>query len=547
MRLTAPAADAAIPGLVGTAVRLRWALLRGAVRAGPGSTPRRVGLILGAAAGAGLSLAAFTSLSISRDAGRLPEDLATLIYTALLIGWTILPILTFASDDLLDPTKLSLLPLGRRQLMTVLGVGGLVGVAPVATAIAALGLLPATVDDAGSLFLAFSAAVVEVVTCVAASRATASGLSSLLRSRRGRDLGAGAAALVAVSFQLVNPFAQAFARHHKGSGTNLLKGITAPLRWTPPGLLATASSRSFGIGLLCLLEGVVFLALIVWGWERAVRRTLETPDASSSNRRRGTTLVPRPLRQLLPAGRVGAIAAKDLRYLTREPRRMIALVVSFLLPIVFVALAPISFGQRPPSGVVFGVAGVALLFGLSGANRFGMDGTSTWVLISSATDPRDARRDLLGGDVAALITGSLLVLAEALTVTAFTGSARHLLAALGLAFGLLATIVGTSGWIAVLVPYSVPESRNAFSTGNAGQGCAAGLVTLLALLGCTALCAPVIALAITSLFITWVGIVLLVVGPLYGLAVGAVMRRMAVRRWAAKAPEILQILAEARP
>jgi hypothetical protein len=36
---------------------------------------------------------------------------------------------------------------------------------------------------------------------------------------------------------------------------------------------------------------------------------------------------------------------------------------------------------------------------------------------------------------------------------------------------------------------------------------------------------------------------LLVVGPAYGLALGALIRRAAARRWTERAPEVLQVLA----
>ena len=46
--------------------------------------------------------------------------------------------------------------------------------------------------------------------------------------------------------------------------------------------------------------------------------------------------------------------------------------------------------RLPPTGLAFAVCGVGLLCGLTGVNRFGLDGTATWLLLSSATDHRDA-------------------------------------------------------------------------------------------------------------------------------------------------------------
>jgi ABC-2 type transport system permease protein len=526
------------------AVRLRLALLRGGLRSGPGATARRVGLILGAVAGVFLALASLGVLSASRGHGRLPDDLATLLYTVLVAGWVVLPILTFGSDDLLDPTRLASFPLSRRQLMTVLGIGGLVGVAPVATTFAALGLISATAHSVGSLLVAFAAAILEVALCVTTSRAAVAALSGLLRSRRGRDLGAVLAALVAVSFQALNIGGQTIARRSNGHGTSALKGIAGPLRWTPPGLLATAPGRPVGLAVLSLLAVVAVIGLVVWGWEVGVRHSLERPDSSGGKRRRGSDLTPRLLRNVIPSGRVGAIAAKDLRYLTREPRRMVALLTTLLLPLVVVA--GVTFGHRPPPGIVFAACAVALLVGLSGANRFGMDGPAIWMLIASATDPRDARRDLFGGDLAVAVTGLVEVVLIALGAAVFAGSGRYLPAALGLSFGLLGAEIASSGLVAVFVPYAVPESRNAFSTGNAGQGCAAGLFTMLAVGASASLCLPLLGLAIASFFAPALGFVLLVVGLPYGFGIGAIIRRIAVRRWEQRGPEILHIVAQAR-
>jgi ABC-2 type transport system permease protein len=538
---------ATAPSLPRVAVRLRLALLRGALRPGPGAMARRIGLALGAFFGGVLALAAFGVLTVSRGDGRLPVDLATLVYTGLLIGWVVLPIMTFGSDDLLDPTRLALLPLTRRQLMTLLGIGGLVGVAPIASGVAALGLVPAAVHSVTSLLVAVAAAALEVTMCVVTSRATAAALSGLLRSRRGRDLGAFLAALVVVSVQLINPGVQVVARHGTPQGNGFFENVTAPLRWTPPGLLATAPGRPLGVAILSLLAVVAFIGMVAWVWERSVRHSLERPDRSGGGRRRGSELTPRALRPFLSAGRVGAIAAKDLRYLTREPRRMVALLTSVLIPGAVLAFAPISTGHRPPPAIVFGVCGVAVLNGLSGANRFGMDGTATWMLLASATDRKDARRDLLGGDVAAAVTGLTLVITVGVVMAVISGSARHLPAALGLSFGLLGTVIGASGLVSVLAPYAVPESRNAFSTGSAGQGMAAGMLTLVAMGVCTALCLPLLGLAIASVFVPALGFLLLVVGAPYGFGLGAVIRRMAVRRWVQHGPEILQVIAEARP
>jgi len=531
---------------VQTAAALRLALLRGSLRSGPGANARRAGLAIGALFGGGLALFAFAALTGARGHGQLPEDLSIVLFTVLLIGWVVLPVLTFASDDLLDPARLALLPLTRPQLLTVMGVGALIGVAPMATTIAALGLLPATGSGPTSYVVALVAVVLLLALCVSASRATAAALSGLLRSRRGRDLGVALTALVGLSAQLINPFIQVAASRGDTAG-DALHGLAGPLRWTPPGLLAAASSRSLPTAIGSLLAVAAVIALVLTWWERSVRRALERSNATGSGRRRSTTLAPRLIP--LPAGRVGAVAAKDLRYLVREPRRLVTTLTSLLLPVLVVVLGPLAVtGGRLPRPSVFAVCGLGLLSAFGGVNRFGLDGTATWLLLSSATDRRDARRDLLGGDLATAVVAvpSLLLITGLLA--AITDGWAYVAPALGIALALFLVGVAVSGFVAVTAPYAVPPSQNAFSSGNAGQGCASGVFTLVALLVVVALCLPLLALLLPALLLhslPW-GLALLVVGPAYGFALGAAVRRTTARRWVERAPEVLQLLSTAR-
>jgi len=112
--------------------------------------------------------------------------------------------------------------------------------------------------------------------------------------------------------QLINPALQLVAARSDGA-TGAVHGVARFLRWTPTALLATAPGRPLALGLASLAAVAAVVALVLLGWERLVRRSLERVDDSARRRRRSTALVPRRLR--LPRGRVGALAAKDLRYL----------------------------------------------------------------------------------------------------------------------------------------------------------------------------------------------------------------------------------------
>jgi ABC-2 type transport system permease protein len=95
-------------------------------------------------------------------------------------------------------------------------------------------------------------------------------------------------------------------------------------------LLATAPNRPLPTAVASLLVVAAGVAALLLVWARSVRRSLERAEISGSRRRRSTVLAPRGVP--LPAGRVGAIMAKDLRYLMREPRRLVASLTSVLFP-----------------------------------------------------------------------------------------------------------------------------------------------------------------------------------------------------------------------
>lgn len=522
--------------MVGLALRLRLALLRGSLRPGAGSTARRVGFFVGLAGGVLLALLGFGLLAVL--SGQQQADAATLLFAVLLAGWLVLPILTASSDELLDPSRLALLPLTRRDLITVLGVGALVGVAPVATLLACLGLVVGAASAGAAAVAAVSAALM-VALCVCASRLLAVLLSGLLRSRRGRDIGVAVTATVALLPQLANLTLQ---RELRTADASALTTFARPLRLLPTGLLATAPQRvaegrtGAALAGLALVAGLV--VLLVAAWQAAVARSLVTVDRTTSTARI------RHRNRWLP-GRVGAVAGKDLRYLRRDPRRLVALFS--LLPLLAVlTLGPaFSFGGGLSRGSVFVVAVFGLIGALLTANRFGADGTATWLVVAALGDRRQARRDLLGGDLAAATVLLPLLLAAALALGLVTGAGTLTLAAVGLALALFGVGLGAAALTSVLAAYPVPERTTSAFAGN-GTGGVAFLSSMGQLFGVPLLCLPLLPLLLLSLHSGAAAVALLVVGAAYGAGVGALLRELAARRWLASAPDVLQRLVAGR-
>ena len=387
--------------------------------------------------------------------------------------------------------------------------------------------------------------MLEVALCIVVSRVAAAALSGLLRSRRGRDIGVAVSLTVALSLQFVNLGVQRFVR--PGTGAHGLHRFADAVRWSPSAVLARAPRLArdgrLGAALASLLAVAVIVLALAFLWEQLVTRSLERVDASGGRRRRRTALLPAVLSPLTRTGRIGAVAAKDLRYLVRDPRRLIGMLVGVLMPALIIVLGPARATNGLPEWAVFVVCFIALFGGLTGANRFGQDGTATWMLLATRGDRRDARRDLLGGDLALTVVLAPLALAVGVTVAALGAGDRYLPAALGYAAALLLTAVGASAIPAVLAPYTVPDNpRNAFNGANAGQGCMSGLVTMGCMAGCLVVTLPLLALLIPALDSSGWAWALLVVGPVYGAAAGAALRRIAASRWEARGPEVLLTL-----
>lgn len=535
-------------GVVGLALSLRLALIRNSLRGGPGSSARQTAFGLSIVGGCGLAILSLLLLGVTRGRDPLSGDAATVLYAVLLAGWLILPVMTFAGDDLLDPGRLALLPLSRRDRMTVLAVAGVVGIASAATLLAALGLVIGAAYDSGlSYAVAVMAAALEVTLCVVASRTVATALSGLLRSRRGRDIGVVVTMLVALSAQLINPLMQRLVGPHVSGATGLHQ-LARAIGWTPPALLAQAPGLArdgrptAALGSLVAVTGLIGALLIVW--ERLVSRALETVDASGGRHRRRTARGPVVLtRRRAPTGRTGAIAGKDLRYLMRDPRRLIGLLMGALVPALVIVLGPAGSGRGIADWSVFVVCLLGLFGGLAGANRFGQDGTATWLLLATQGDRRDPRRDLLGGDLASVIVLVPLLVLAGLVVAWLGAGDRYLPAAVGYGVGLLFIAVAASGVPAVFAAFTVPDNpRNAFAGAGVGQGCLSGLVSLACLGGSALLSLPLLVVLLPALHSPGPGWLLLAVGPLYGLAVGHVIREITARHWRRRGPEILQLL-----
>src|SRR5439155_20468621 len=156
-------------------------------------------------------------------------------------------------------------------------------------------------------------------------------------------------------------------------------------------------------GELALAAAAVAVLLGVWAY--ALQRTLTTAEATGARtpERRGgraaLSLFPRWL-PFLPRTRVGAVAARELRYVVRDPRRRVMLLYGLLMP-AFALLPLLAQGQlHHPEAVLAALSVTFFLGGLGALNQLGVDGPAYWTNVAAGNDPRS---DLAGKNLAAAV------------------------------------------------------------------------------------------------------------------------------------------------
>jgi ABC-2 type transport system permease protein len=542
-------------------VRLKLRLMTGALR-GDGSSARAVGLILAILGGLYVMPIGF-SLLASLHGRPLAADTATVVFTVAFVGWTVLPLLAFGTDETLDPARLALLPLSRRTTITGLFAAALTGIGPVVTFVVLLGAVAAVATGPGSVAVGLLAVALELALCVTGSRALTTAFSGLLRSRRGRDLGVFAGALL--TFAVVGgniALQQSLLGGRLGQG---LQTVARIVRWAPPGMMAhaigAAARGDYLVALAELAAGASTVAALLWAWMAVLGRALISPDSSTqAGRRRARAPVPAVsampavsagpavsaaagLRRLRPeqASRALTVAVKELRYSWRDPQRKASWLALGMAIIVTLSVSRFGTGPGGLRGVTGPILIVAAIYGgtiagIQSVNQFGLDGSALWLNVAATSRIRDLRADLAGKNLASALVAMPVFAVLYTALGLLMHQAIYPASAFGMAACALGVTLGITSVASILMPYAVPERRaSAFGGGGTGRGCLAGLVNVAILVLAIVLLSPVLVM-----LVLWhTGLWLLLVGPGYGAAMAWAGRRAASEVGLRRLPELL--------
>ncbi|WP_326820104.1 hypothetical protein [Streptosporangium sp. NBC_01756] len=517
------------PARVGPAifVRLKLRLVAGNLR---GSTQRLLGFVFTVIAAFAVAALGFFLMATLRLA---PADIATdvgiVLFTVLLVGWAVVPLLAFGLDDTLDPARLSLFPLRTGQLAVGMFAASVTGVWPIATLVITAGAVAGLAAGIGGVLLGVVAVLLQFALCIVTSRLVTTALSGVLRTRRGRDVLAVSVIFFILAAQLPNLLLNGNMVTDPAAA---LRGVASVLRWTPPGMAAHAIAD----GGLAAVGELAFLAVLVvvvgWLWIAALRRALVSTDASTEGAsvRNSKGLLAR----ILPDGPLAAVATKELKYARRDPRGRVgwfaAIAVSGIMAF------SLSRDGNGAGGVALAVAPACLggvMIALQSSNSFGIDGRSLWMNSVVYSTGRDWRADLAGRHLAVATIAVPLLTVLAVVAAVLAGNLAWAVPAALTAWGVLGVGLGLGALTSVFLPYTVPDRLNAFTGAAPGQGGVAFAASFGAMIGSSLLALPVALPVLLGL--TWVS----ALAVPYGLLISWGGRRIAGDLGFSRYPAIL--------
>ncbi|WP_433439679.1 hypothetical protein [Nonomuraea sp. CA-141351] len=477
-----------------TLVRMKIAILRH-------STKGRRGGMMASGGVLGLLLAAGT-IYLAFQGGDWPAA----AYAVWMLGWIIGPVFSGGGDETLRPEFFAPLGLPARRMAAGLLVSAFVGVAPVISLVALVGLVFAA--SPGNVVVAVPAMVLQLAIFVLLSKVAVGLLGIALRSRVGA-IGAGlinGAVLAFLGQAWV--FAVAF-----GQGAR----IPAFVRYLPSGWGLLAVQGEY----LALPAMAVLIVLLLAAWAALLSGRTGAERPSTRGRR--------PMRA---ATAQEAVVAKELRTWSRDLVRNHQLTFALAYG-VFFAGAPLALGwtgMLPWAAPIFIVMAAAMT-----ANLYGTDGTALWLTLMTP-----GTSDVRGRQRAWLVTVGPVAMLLAVALTLVTGGPWPLILAsvaalLGGAAGLVPLIS-----VYALVPGTDPQRRggNPLRTSE-DDGALTGLAYLTMLLVALSGAPAVVA----ALLYGWWGVA---AGPATGALCYWGLGLLAERRLAARGPELLHMMRTGR-
>jgi ABC-2 type transport system permease protein len=453
--------------VVAHVLRLRFALLLGALRAGPGERARTVAVFLAVVVGVVVVCAGITALgAVSTEAAFVVTVLGG---SAIAVGYALASPISGTADQL-DPRRFATLGLAPRPLAGAILLAGVVSVPMLALAAVAVAI--------GAMWAARGAGAAAVVgpllaflTCLLLARVGAAVGALFGGHRRSREL---TGLFILALLVIVVPVGVFFASLDWGDrvpsplavAARVLSYTPVGAAWALPGAALTGDAAAlWGAAAVA----VVTVGLLALAWFALVGRALRTIDRPTVGRERGGM----GWFAVTPGTAGGAIAARSLTYWLRDRRYGVNILV---VPVAaLLTTVPLVIAGVPPTLVALvPVPIIALFFGWLPHNDVAYDSTAVWLHIASGVR---GISDRVGRLVPILLIGIPTFAVAVPLAIAINGRWAHLPALVGVTASLFLAGLGLSSIASVAAPYAVSrpgdspfqQPQRTGSAGIAGQ------------------------------------------------------------------------------
>jgi ABC-2 type transport system permease protein len=502
--------------VVATLVRLRFLLLWNQLKKSP---LQIVAVVIGALYGLGILVAVVIGLvALGFAPIELARAVTVLAGAALIVGWTVLPVLTSGIDQTVEPSRLVPFPIPLPTLLAGLTISGVLGVPGIVTSIAALATALTWLGSPLAAIVAVVCAAIGVLTCVVGSRMLVAVAAVVGEGRRFREA---KGLVVFVPLVLLGPIILG-VQQLVGDNLGTLPAIADVVGWTPFGAIwavpGDVAAGEFGRAGLEFLIGVATLAVFAVVWRWALARALVTPPTSGSAKasRRGLGLF-----GAFPGTPAGAVAARALTYWFRDPRYAQSLIFIPLVPVLVLFYTRSGADLTPLNSVGPIIAG---LLAMSIYTDVSYDNTAFALHLQRGVRGRD---DRIGRVIALAVFAVPLSLLTVLATVWITGSWAALPGLLGITVGVLLTGFGISSLVSGAYAFAVPAPGDSPFKSKPGGGFTLMLSllatwTVLAVLVLPELVFAIIGFTTGQAIYGWVSLVL-------GVVLGSVLLVIGVR------------------